>query len=114
MILYPNKCIKKNGSILSQKSIYTLNLPFLQALLANTVRACVVTVLSKELTGTAATADLLSAAHSLGEGVLVGTRRVPRQEEDSAGALLASSSSFTLTLGPWSTMGNTSLQKAQL
>lgn len=42
MILYPNKCIK-NGNILSQKSIYTLNLPFLQALLANTVRACVVT-----------------------------------------------------------------------
>lgn len=44
------------------------------------------TVLSKELTGTAATADLLSAAHRVGEGVLVSTSQVPRQEEDSAGA----------------------------
>lgn len=53
------------------------------------MRACVVTVLSKELTGTAAMAFLLSAAHSVGEGVLVGAHQVPRQEEkDTAGALL--------------------------
>lgn len=65
------------------------------------MRACVVTVLSKELTGTVATAFLLSAAHSVGEGVLVRARQVPRQEEkDTAGSLLASF--FTLTLGPWS------------
>lgn len=66
------------------------------------MRTCVVTVLSKELTGTAATAFLLSAAHSVREGVLVRARQVPRQEEkDTAGSLLASFF-FTLTLGPWS------------
>lgn len=48
---------KKNGSILSQKSIYT-HLIYHSSRLCRPipVRACVVTVLSKELTGTAAMA----------------------------------------------------------